>query len=157
SPHLPTLARRPAGASRRVVFSVAPTKRETTMVTNRLELPVVAEAPAATSAKSKTTRARKPKTAPAAKPAAETLSAAKANPAVVRWATFGVIFTLILSAALNGLANAQHAPVAWAGWLMGLAIPVLVLVLAKVTGEKFRGGQRTVAWFAGGSGVALLF
>jgi hypothetical protein len=79
------------------------------------------------------------------------------NPAVTRWATFGVVFTLVLSAALNGYANAQHAPVAWAGWLMGLAVPVLVLVLAKITGEKWRAGQRAVAWFAGGSGVALLF
>jgi hypothetical protein len=40
---------------------------------------------------------------------------------------------------------------------MGLAVPVIVLVLAKVAGEKYRTGQRPVAWFAGGSGVALLF
>jgi hypothetical protein len=40
---------------------------------------------------------------------------------------------------------------------MGLAVPVLVLVLSKVCGEKFRGGQKPVAWFAGGSGIALLF
>jgi hypothetical protein len=63
---------------------------------------------------------------------------------------------LVLSAALNGYANAQHAPVAWAGWLMGLAVPVIVLVLAKVCGEKYRAGQKRVAWFAGASSVALL-
>lgn len=90
----------------------------------------------------------KRKSRAAAKPAADA--------AVVRWASFGVAFTLVLSAALNGYANAQHAPYAFAGWLMGLAVPVLVLVLAKVCGEKFRAGQRPVAWFAGGSGVALL-
>jgi len=77
--------------------------------------------------------------------------------AVVRWASFGVILTLALSAGLNGYANAQHATVAWAGWLMGLAVPVIVLTLAKVAGEKWRTGQRRVAWAAGASGGALLF
>lgn len=79
-----------------------------------------------------------------------------ANKATVRWATFGVGFTLVLSAALNGYANAQHAPNALAGWLMGLSIPVIVLTLAKVASEKYRDGQKTVGYFAGGSGVALL-
>jgi hypothetical protein len=41
------------------------------------------------------------------------------------------------------------------GGLIGLA--VIVLVLAKVCGEKWRVGQKPVAWFAGASGVALLF
>lgn len=81
---------------------------------------------------------------------------AKANTATVRWATFGVSFTLVLSAVLNGYANAQHAPLAFAGWLMGLSIPVIVLTLAKVASEKYRDGQRAVSYFAGGSGVALL-
>ena len=70
------------------------------------------------------------------------------------WATFGVGMMLVLSGLLNGYANAQHAPAAWAGWLMGLAVPVLVL--AKVCGEKYRAGQTAVARFAGASGVALL-
>lgn len=95
-------------------------------------------------------RKLKPKTAPAAKPSPI------ADAAVRAWATFGVVFTLTLSAGLNGYANAQHAPLPFAGWLMGVAVPVLVLVLAKVAGEKFRAGQRPVAWFAGGSGVSLL-
>ena len=64
---------------------------------------------------------------------------------------------LMLPSALNGFANSLHSPVVWAGGLMGLAVPVLVLVLANVSGEKFRAGQRPVAWFAGGSGIALLF
>ncbi len=75
---------------------------------------------------------------------------------VRRWATFGVAFTLVLSAVLNGYANAQHAPIALAGWLMGVSVPVLVLVLSKVAGEKWRAGQRGVARFAGVSGVSLL-
>lgn len=93
----------------------------------------------------------KRKTAPAVQPAPTR------DAAVVQWATFGVLFTLVLSAALNGYANAQHAPVVWAGWLMGLAVPVLVLVLAKVAGEKYRAGQKPVARIAGASGLALLF
>lgn len=36
---------------------------------------------------------------------------------------------------------------------MGISVPVLV----KVAGEKYRGGQRPVACFAVGSGIALLF
>ncbi len=95
----------------------------------------------------------KPKTAPAPKAA----PVAKPNAATVRWASFGVSFTLVLSALLNGYANAQNATVPLAGWLMGLSIPVIVLVLAKVASEKYRDGQRRVAYFAGGSGVALLF
>jgi hypothetical protein len=46
--------------------------------------------------------------------------------------------------------------VAWAGWLMSLAVPVIVLVLAKVCGQKWRSGQKPVARFAGCSGAALL-
>jgi hypothetical protein len=75
---------------------------------------------------------------------------------VAHWAGFGVGLMLALSAGLNGYANAQHSPVAWAGWLMGLAVPVIVLVLAKVCGEKWRAGQKPVARFAGSSGAALL-
>ena len=103
-------------------------------------------------------------TATATRPAPKAKRKAKAavkpvaaNRDVVRWATFGVAFTLALSAVLNGYANAQHSPAAFAGWLMGLSVPVLVLVLSKVAGEKYRAGNRPVAWLAGGSGAALLF
>ena len=125
---------------------------------DRFELPVL---PVTTEAPTPKVKAkRKPRTkpvAPAADPIATTTSTAPPhNSAVKVWAAFGVSFTLILSAALNGYANAQHAPAAFAGWLMGLAVPVLVLVLSKVCGEKFRAGQKPVAWFAGGSGVSLL-
>lgn len=72
------------------------------------------------------------------------------------WATFGVLFTLALSALLNGYANAQHSPNALAGWLMGFAVPVLVLVLSKIAGEKWQGNQRAVAKLAGGAGLSLL-
>lgn len=90
------------------------------------------------------------------KPAAKAKPAMKANRSTVRWATFGVAFTLILSALLNGYANAQHAPLAFAGWLMGVSIPVIVLTLAKVAGEKYRDGNKPVAYSAAASGIALL-
>lgn len=120
----------------------------------RFELPTIPKAPTAT-APAKPKAKRKPKTAPP--PPEVRASVPAANPAVLRWATFGVIFTLVLSAALNGYAYAQHSPAAWAGWLMGLAVPVLVLTLSKVAGEKHRGGNKPVAAVAGGSGIALLF
>jgi len=96
-------------------------------------------------------------TAPAAKTATKRKPAKRRKPratagerttvGVRRWAAFGVGLMLVLSAALNGFANAQHSPVAWAGWMMGLAVPVIVLTLAKVAGEKYRAGQKPVAWF----------
>lgn len=120
----------------------------------RMELTAPAAPPATAKAK------RKPKAKPAPRPAAAPKLAhagEKADPIVRRWATFGVGFMLALSAALNGYANAQHAPVAWAGWLMGLSVPVIVLTLAKVAGSKWLRGERRVGGFAGGSGAALLF
>lgn len=59
-----------------------------------------------------------------------------------RWALFGVVLMVVMSAGLNGYANSQHATVPWAGWLMGIAIPVLVLILAKVAGLLMRMGKR---------------
>jgi len=100
--------------------------------------------------KRKTTRKTKPTPQPTPK-------TPDARPAVVAWSKFGVAFMSVLSAMLNGYANAQHSPTAWPGWLIGLAVPVIVLTLAKVAGEKWRTGQRWVGGLAGGSGVALLF
>ncbi len=82
------------------------------------------------------------------------------NPAIRigrQWALFGVIFTTLLSSLLNGYANAQHAQYAMAGWLMGIAVPVLVLTLCKVAGESLAVGMRGVAMGSGASGIALLF
>jgi hypothetical protein len=122
---------------------------------DRVELPVVtAEAPPAAEQAKKAKRVlRKPKATEKPAAAQEASAVAYAKP----WACFGVLFTLALSAGLNGYANSLHAPAAWAGWLMGLAVPVLVLTLSKVAGEKYRSCQKPVAWLAGGSGVALLF
>jgi hypothetical protein len=61
-----------------------------------------------------------------------------------------------LSAGLNGYANAQHAPYAWAGWLVGIAIPAIILVLGKVAGLCWRRGNRPLAYATAGAGVGLL-
>lgn len=73
------------------------------------------------------------------------------------WATGGVVFMATLSALLNGYANAQHATAPLAGWGMGLSVPVIVLILGRVAGNKWRKSQRRIAYLTGGSGVALLF
>jgi hypothetical protein len=128
----------------------------------RVELPTVdvtpesAPAPTTTTTKPRTRKPAKAKTAPSPAPAPVPTSAPLVSHARP-WAQFGVAFTLILSAGLNGYANAQAAPLAFAGWLMGLAVPILVLTLSKVAGEKHRAGQKPLAWLAAGSGVALLF
>lgn len=115
------------------------------------------EVRAVTAPAKKSRPARKPKTKAVVADAVNAEPVAVANRSTVKWATFGVGFTLVLSSLLNGYANAQHAPLAWAGWLMGLSVPVLVLVLAKVAGEKHRDGNKTIAYLSGGSGAALLF
>ena len=123
----------------------------------RVELPVLTHEPTQPPKAQKKTRKPRTKAVLTAAACAVTPTTAPHNPAVTHWGTFGVAFMLVLSAALNGFSNAQHAPAAWAGWLMGLAVPVIVLTLAKVAGEKYRAGQKWVGGLAGGSGVALLF
>jgi hypothetical protein len=96
-------------------------------------------------------RVRKPKAAPPPVPA----PAAKPDH-LWAYATAGVVVNAVLSALLNGYANAQHATIAWAGWLMGLSIPVIILLLAKVAGILYRRGHRPLAAVTAGSGVGLL-
>lgn len=72
------------------------------------------------------------------------------------WAWAGVAIMAIMSALLNGYANASHGPLPLAGWGMGIATPVLVLILAKVAGNKWHAGQQHMAYLAGGSGAGLL-
>ncbi len=96
-------------------------------------------------------KAKKPRKAKAVTPTVPVKDNTKAI------ALFGVVFMSVMSGVLNGYANAQHAPVPFAGWLMGLAIPIIVLVLGKVAGNKYKKGQKHMAWLAGGSGLGLLF
>lgn len=64
----------------------------------------------------------------------------KPETTLVRWATVGVAFMSVLSGLLNGYAHAQHSPNVAAGWLLGLSIPAIVLILGKVAGIKWQKG-----------------
>lgn len=68
----------------------------------------------------------------------------------------GVALCGILSAALNGYQHSLHSPEVYAGWALGIAVPVLVLILGRVSGGCWRRGHNAVAWSAALSGVALL-
>lgn len=61
-----------------------------------------------------------------------------------------------LSAVLNGYSASQHAPIPVMGWLLGLTIPAIVLLLGRVSGKLWKRGNKPLAYFAGGSGVGLL-
>lgn len=72
------------------------------------------------------------------------------------YAIGGVVLMSVLSALLNGYANSTHATVAWAGWGMGIVIPAIVLILAKVAGGQWKAGQVARAKITGGAGLGLL-
>jgi len=73
------------------------------------------------------------------------------------YATASVIVMALLSAVLNGYANSLHAAVEWAGWAMGIIIPVIILILGKVAGLLFKRSNMRAAYWTGGIGIGLLF
>lgn len=89
---------------------------------------------------------RKPAVAPVAKPSDH----------LKVYANAGVGVMAILSALLNGYANATHAEVAWAGWGMGLVIPVIILILGKVASLLWKRGELRAAKITAGVGIGLL-
>jgi len=95
---------------------------------------------------STTSRKRQARKKPAAKPERSTLYAAA-----------GVGIMSITSMGLNGYAFSLHATVPVAGWALGIIIPIFVLVLFKVAGDKFT-LHKGFALLTGatGSGVLLL-
>ena len=72
------------------------------------------------------------------------------------YAMGGVGLMAVLSAGLNGYANAQQATVVWAGWTMGIVIPIIVLVLAKVAGGQYNRGHLKRAACTASAGLGLL-
>ena len=94
-------------------------------------------------------RVAKPK-----RPAARVKPPVRKGKALTRWAYAGVGLTLALSAGLNGMAFAEHAPAAWAGWGLGFLIPVMVLVFSRVAVLGWAEGYRRPA--AVGAGATLL-
>jgi hypothetical protein len=80
----------------------------------------------------------------------------KAGAELAYWAVAGVAVMSALSAALNGYDHAQHAPSAVAGWLMGLSVPAIILILGKVAGLAFKRGYQALAYTTAAAGVGLL-
>lgn len=111
----------------------------------------------------RTRKPRAPKTAP---PVTETPPPCHAAPAIdpkpidrslTHYATAGVVTMSLMSAVLNGYAHAQHASVVWAGWWMGIMVPVVILLLGKVAGLLQKRGYLQAAKVTAGSGLGLLF
>lgn len=84
------------------------------------------------------------------------VEAAKAGDGLKEWAMGGVVLMSVLSAGLNGYDHSLHAPAAWAGWLMGVMIPVIILVLGTVAGKAWNRGAKGLAYATAGAGVGLL-
>lgn len=91
----------------------------------------------------------------ARKPAVKRAATVKDN--LTSYANAGVVLMALLSAMLNGYANAQHATIAWAGWGMGLIVPVIILILGKVASLLYKRGRNVrLAKITGGVGIGLL-
>jgi hypothetical protein len=100
----------------------------------------------------KPARTRKPKAKADDKPATKPPGPDQLRP----WAYAGIGLSISLSAVLNGFANAQHAPIPWAGWILGLWVPALVLVFARAGGVCYARGWRNLAAATGLVVLALL-
>lgn len=72
------------------------------------------------------------------------------------WAYAGVGLMAVMSMYLNGYANSLHSPIQWAGWAMGLAIPAIILLVARVAGLKYKAGKIMAAKIGAGVIVSLL-
>lgn len=86
-------------------------------------------------------KGRKPTKAPEEKP----VKAPEGPDRLNRWAHVGIGLSIGMSAGLNGFANAQHAQYPVAGWALGILVPALVVVLARVSGGAFARGWRQLA------------
>jgi hypothetical protein len=95
---------------------------------------------------------------PPRKPAAHQAPEAGRPDHLTRYAYSGVALMAVLSALLNGHANSLGATIPWAGWAMGLVIPAIILLLAKVAGLLYKRGPgfRRLAYLTGGTGTGLL-
>ncbi len=98
-------------------------------------------------------KASKPRTPRAAKPATST---AAGRDATVIWAKVGIGGTLVLSAGLNGLAFAESASIPALGWVLGITIPALVLVLSRVAAGAWNARRKLPAGMAATACVGIL-
>lgn len=107
----------------------------------------------------KTPRTRKPRTAAFSGVAPVAIKTPKAEQvALKRWANAGIWMTLVMSALLNGYSNAQNTRenMEWAGWLMGLATPALVLIFSRVSSLQYRMKRYKRAGFTASVSIGLL-
>lgn len=72
------------------------------------------------------------------------------------WAYSGVGLTLTASAGLNGMAFAEHAPSAAAGWALGVAIPVMLLIGAQVATRLYTAGRKRLSYCGYGACLSML-
>lgn len=72
------------------------------------------------------------------------------------WAYSGVGITLAMSAGLNGLAFAQHAPSAGLAWGLGIGIPVLILVFSRVSALLYGMGRKSLAYAGAAATLSML-
>lgn len=106
-----------------------------------------------------TTRRRKPKETPATEAAAEPRPRPARPPRDaygIWWANAGVAITLCLSAWLNILAFARHGKAEGAAWVLGVALPLLVLIFSRAGAWAYQRNQRPVAYVAAGAVVMML-
>lgn len=77
---------------------------------------------------------------------------------LLQWARAGVFLSIGLSALLNGFANAEHARPGFGviGWGLGLCVPALILILARVSGGAFLRGRKVLGSAGGFVCVGLL-
>ena len=89
--------------------------------------------------------------------AREALAATQARPdGSKQWAYGGVALMAALSMGLNGMSFGSHAPAAAAGWMLGIAIPGIILILARVAGLKWKAGKAQIAKVGAAVIVSLL-
>lgn len=74
-----------------------------------------------------------------------------------RFAYAGIGLNASLSAFLNGMANASHADSPILGWMIGITIPAILLVLGKIAGTSYKMGYSRFAYGMAITGSFLLF
>lgn len=93
---------------------------------------------------------------PKGKPRKASKPARKPYNELKAWSYAGVGLTLTASAGLNGLAFAECAPLPWQGWGLGIAIPVMLLVFARVSALLWGQGRRGLAYCGGMACLSML-
>ena len=75
-----------------------------------------------------------------------------------QWAHTGIYTCVGLSAVLNATANYHHAPMGGGAWaiMLGIVIPCIVYILARVGGVQWSMGARYLAMFTASMGAGLL-